>query len=449
MDSDGTCAHVGSQHPTRAPAPSITVQVHVQSITEATDADAADATSAADVEEVQEENYDNPTLEILAENSDQILAEMKELVQKSFSKETLSQVDVMTASAEKFQACLKKYETTKKEIRQEKVYVFTPSEKKEAKKLLTRVRRESKLVVKPLERRMNELMVVQSGSSATIFYHASSKLNCTSILTMNSFSMPTKQQGVERGLKMGAAVYFSTSAAYCMEEATATMRESGGEGVEGGESGKGVESGKGGKDGELGLGWVDSHGQHHEESVAIDVLEVTIDLSHALDLRWMNYQDGEEGKLAWPIQNQNQIEGEEDELCVLPNGVTMKKNQKLTRLEWEKNTEAIDMEYLAQFKCDVLLFSVGNDSVTEVAVYNADRIGSIQRKTDRRTAEELFMEELQRNKDQDNLCQMIDSRINAALQDSELEFLDEPMARMPRQENGRYATAPKRRCVMQ
>ena len=127
----------------------------------------------------------------------------------------------------------------------------------------------------------------------------------------------------------------------------------------------------------------------------------------------------------------------------------LKKNQKLTRLEWEKNTEAIDMEYLAQFKCDVLLFSVGNDSVTEVAVYNADRIGSIQRKTDRRTAEELFMEELQRNKDQDNLCQMIDSRINAALQDSELEFLDEPMARMPRQENGRYATAPKRRCVMQ
>ena len=119
-------------------------------------------------------------------------------------------------------------------------------------------------------------------------------------------------------------------------------------------------------------------GDGKKESTTIDVLVATIDLSNALDLRWINYDYGEEGKMVWPFQ----IETSEDELCVLPNGQKVKRTHMLTPQEWEENTEAIDMEYLIQFKCDVVLFSVGVEGITEVAVYNADRIGSIHWKAD-------------------------------------------------------------------
>ena len=56
-------------------------------------------------------------------------------------------------------------------------------------------------------------------------YHATTKENAESIIKENKFRLPTHKDATERGLKLGAAVYFGVDPNYCLKEALHTLLE--------------------------------------------------------------------------------------------------------------------------------------------------------------------------------------------------------------------------------
>ena len=130
------------------------------------------------------------------------------------------------------------------------------------------------------------------------------------------FRFPSSDDAVHRGLKAGAAVYFGSSRAYCLKEATNTLEEEGRE----------------------------------DEIANLVCLEAEVELGRALSLG--DYRHGQRGLTTWPITQ-----------GALPAGESASRDKKkpLSGDEWDANTERITLTYLRRHGFDTVTLNEGTE----------------------------------------------------------------------------------------
>jgi hypothetical protein len=171
-------------------------------------------------------------------------------------------------------------------------------------------------------------------------YHATTKENAESIIKENRFILPTQKDAIERGLKLGAAVYFGFDPNYCLQEAFNTLLE--------------TESRLLRQNNSIGLlSNADKIQIQNEKLVCLEV-DIELILHGPLSIfSFGNYHDGQSGKQHWPLLNHHTFNSATTpKQPLLPNGddppeSTSKSTPLLLSSEkWDETTERLTADYL-------------------------------------------------------------------------------------------------------
>lgn len=207
-----------------------------------------------------------------------------------------------------------------------------------------------------------------NSNSATdyIVYHATTKENAESILRSNQFRLPTQQHAIEKGLKLGAGVYFGTDPGYSMDEALNSLL-----------------------DAEPKLTSTYNLRKNNNKSDRTKLqnerlvcLEVSVDLKNGpnSEFSFGNYHEGQTGKKVWPLFRHHSPSATSPiEPLLLPNGKSPITDKPLSSREWDESTERLTPDYLQTFYgIDVLTINEDTDRQFELVLYELDCIVNIQ-----------------------------------------------------------------------
>ncbi|CAD7932867.1 unnamed protein product [Amoebophrya sp. A120] len=227
--------------------------------------------------------------------------------------------------------------------------------------------------------------------TTSTFYHATSLENAEKLIESQKFRLPTRREAIDRGLKLGAAVYFGKNADYCIHEAVNTMMD-----LERGSncsssSGSSTpcssqadrspceEAGTNTSTSKQKLQKQEKKAKYRkmiQEKYRIVCLSCDIDAGTICDFG--SYDDRK-----WP-----------ECLPTLPKHPDCRKadqakksvaGKRMKQRDWDKYTELIDLEYLREFGYDSIVLNRdekddGAESAYafEIAVYDVDRIKNIR-----------------------------------------------------------------------
>jgi len=194
-------------------------------------------------------------------------------------------------------------------------------------------------------------------------YHVTKKENAESILKEKKFRIPTQEDAVEKGLKLGAAVYFGLDPNYCFKEAMNSLLES-----------------------EPQLLKVISSDEDRIkiQNVRLVCLEVDVELINGPTSihSFGNYRDGQLGELYWPlIDHHSMTSVTTPQRPLLPNGDEIEDTITLLSSEkWDETTELLTFDYLSTYYgLDALTINEDTDHEFEIAIYELDCIVNIKR----------------------------------------------------------------------
>jgi hypothetical protein len=203
-------------------------------------------------------------------------------------------------------------------------------------------------------------------------YHATTKENAESIIKENKFRLPTQKGAIERGLKLGAAIYFGLDPNYCLKEVLNKLLET--------EPRLLLQN-------SVGLLSNDEKIQIQNERLVC--LEVDIELINGplSVFSFGNYHDGQSGKQHWPLLDHHTFNSATTpKQPLLPNGdespesTRKSKSLLLSSEKWDETTERLTTDYLqTYYGIDALTINEDTDYSFELAIYELDCIVNIQR----------------------------------------------------------------------
>ncbi|OEU08662.1 hypothetical protein FRACYDRAFT_249562 [Fragilariopsis cylindrus CCMP1102] len=198
-------------------------------------------------------------------------------------------------------------------------------------------------------------------------YHATTKENAESIIKENRFRLPTQKDAIERGLKLGAAVYFGVNPNYCLKEALNTLLE--------------TESRLLRQNNSIGL--LSNADKIQIQNERLVCLEVDIELINGTlsIFSFGNYHDGQSGKQHWPLLDHHTFKSATTpKQPLLPNGdEPPESTSRLSSGKWDEATERLTADYLqTYYGIDALTINEETEHSFELAIYELDCIVNIQ-----------------------------------------------------------------------
>jgi hypothetical protein len=202
-------------------------------------------------------------------------------------------------------------------------------------------------------------------------YHATTKENAESIVKENRFRLPTQKGAIERGLKLGAAVYFGLYPNYCLKEALNTLLET--------EPRLLLQNA---------VGLLSNDDKIQIQNERLVCLEVDIELINGplSVFSFGNYHDRQSGKQYWPLLDHHTLNSATTpKQPLLPNGdeppelTSKSKSLLLSSEKWDETTERLTTDYLqTYYGIDALTINEGTEYSFELAIYELDCIVNIQ-----------------------------------------------------------------------
>ena len=214
---------------------------------------------------------------------------------------------------------------------------------------------------------------------SSILFHATSISNAASIRKAG-FRVPGSLEGVERGLKLGAGVYFGADEDYCREEALNSLEEARRDGDDGHGDGAGAGTAVGERE--------DGVRSRAELALKVEVLQVEVDAGRVLSL-------GDYRARVWPLRAcgttllpSGKHIGAQASPAALPgvaaaaatttaaaasDPLPAEAGLRMSQEQWDEETERLTGAYLASIGFDSVSINEGTRR-EELAVYDSRRI---------------------------------------------------------------------------